>query len=101
MYSHEKKFYEKIYVKKKTGKGEDDETIVNLHDEFDEFARRDTPVSFLQLFCGTFTLFFIKIITSFCFAINLSRKLYKKIKEKEDKKRIINKRGYKIYHRDY
>ena len=95
MYSHEKKFYEKIYVKKKTGKGEDDETIVNLHDEFDEFARRDTPVSFLQLFCGTFTLFFIKIISSFCFAINLSRKLYKKIKEKEDKKESLTKEDIK------
>jgi lysophosphatidylcholine acyltransferase/lyso-PAF acetyltransferase len=91
MYSHVNKFYEKIYVKKKTGKGEEDETIVNLHDEFDEFARRDTPVSFLQLFFGTFTLFFIKIISSFCFAINLSRKLYKKIKEKEDKKEPLTK----------
>ena len=95
MYSHENKFYEKIYVKKKTGKGEEDETIVNLHDEFDEFARRDTPVSFLQLFCGTFTLFFIKIISSFCFAINLSRKLYKKIKEKEDKKEPLTKEDIK------
>ena len=92
MYNHEKKFYDPIYVKKKKDKGEEeDEIIVNLHDEFDEFARRDSPVSFFQLFCGTFTLFFIKIISSFFFAFRLSRKLSKKLQEKSSKKESLTK----------
>ena len=92
MYNHEKKFYDPIYVKKKKDKGEEeDEIIVNLHDEFDEFARRDSPVSFFQLFCGTFTLFFIKIISSFFFAFRLSRKLSKKFQEKQSKKESLTK----------
>ena len=95
MYRNEKKYYAPIYVKKKTGKGKDDETIVYLHDEFDEFTRRDTPVSFLQLFCGTFTMFFIKIISSFCLALRLSWILNKKIKEKEAKKEQLTKEDIK------
>ena len=95
MYNDEKKYYIPIYVKKKTGENKDDETIVNIHDEFDEFTRRDSPVSFIQLFCGTFTLFFIKIISAFIFAINLSRKLYKLLKEKEAKKEPYTKEEIK------
>ena len=50
MYKYEKDYYEPIYVLKKTGKGKDDEKRVYLHDEFDEFTRRDKPVSYLKLF---------------------------------------------------
>ena len=85
MYNYQIKYYKPIFIKKKTGKGKDDEIIVSLHDELDEFARRDRPPSFIKLFCGTFTLFFLKIITSFSFGINLSRKLFRRFKEKEDK----------------
>ena len=86
IYKNEKKFYQPLYVKKKTGEGKEEEVIVNIHDEFDEFTRRDNPVSYLQLFCGIFTLFFIKLFSSFYFGINFSRKLKKLLKEKEDKK---------------
>ena len=86
MYKYEKDYYEPIYVLKKTGKGKDDEKRVYLHDEFDEFTRRDKPVSYLKLFIGTFTLFFFKLFSSFFWAINLSMKLSKKLKEKEKNK---------------
>ena len=86
MYKYEKDYYEPIYVLKKTGKGKDDEKRVYLHDEFDEFTRRDKPVSYLKLFIGTFTLFFFKLFSSFFWAINLSLKLSKKLKEKEKNK---------------
>ena len=91
MYKNEKDYYEPIYVMKKTGPGKDDEKKVYLHDEFDEFTRRDAPVSFIKLFIGTFTLFFFKIISSMFFAATLSRKLSKKIKEKEEKKEPFTK----------
>ena len=91
MYKNEKDYYEPIYVMKKTGPGKDDEKKVYLHDEFDEFTRRDAPVSFIKLFIGTFTLFFFKIISSMFFAATLARKLSKKIKEKEEKKEPFTK----------
>ena len=96
MYKGEKKYYEPIFVKKKIGKGKDDEITVYLHDEFDEFTRRDKPPSFIKLFCGTFTLFFFKIISSFCFAINLSRKLYRILQEKEVKKESFTNEDIKL-----
>ena len=72
------------------------EITVYLHDEFDEFTRRDKPPSFIKLFCGTFTLFFFKIISSFCFAINLSRKLYRILQEKEVKKESFTNEDIKL-----
>ena len=86
MYKYEKDYYEPIFVMKKIGKGKDDEKRVYLHDEFDEFTRRDKPVSYLKLFFGTFTLFFFKLFSSFFWAINLSLKLSKNLKKKEKNK---------------
>ena len=86
IYKYEKDYYEPIYVMKKTGKGKDDEKRVYLHDEFDEYTRRDKPVSYLKLFFGTFTLFFFKLFSSFFWAINLSLKLSKNLKKKEKNK---------------
>ena len=86
MYKYEKDYYEPIYVMKKTGKGKDDEKRVYLHDEFDEFTRRDKPVSYIKLFLGTFTLFFFKLFSSFYWAVDLSIKLSKQLRQKEEKK---------------
>ena len=85
IYDHEKQYYDPIFVMKKTGEGKDDEKRVYLHDEFDEFTRRDTPVSYFKLFFGTFTLFFFKLFSSMFFAASLGRKLYKQLKQKEAK----------------
>ena len=95
MYKKEIGFYEPIYFTKKKEEGKEDETQVSLHDEFDEFTRRDKPVSYLQLFCGTFTLFFIKIISSFSFAISLSLKLARLLKEKALKNASFTKEDIK------
>ena len=95
MYKHEKDYYEPIFVLKKTGPGKDDEKRVYLHDEFDEFTRRDKPVSYLKLFIGTFTLFFFKLFSSFFFAISLSRKLYNQLKQKEAKNEPFTKEEIK------
>jgi hypothetical protein len=89
MYKYEKDYYEPIYVMKKTGKGKDDEKRVYLHDEFDEFTRRDKPVSYIKLFLGTFTLFFFKLFSSFYWAVDLSIKLSKQLRQKEEKKRAF------------
>ena len=91
MYKKEIGYYEPIYITKKKEKGKDDEIKVSLNDEFEEFARRDKPVSYLRLFCGTFTLFFIKIISSFSFAISFSLKISRLLKEKALKKESFTK----------
>ena len=91
IYKYEKDYYEPIYVMKKTGEGKDDEKRVYLHDEFDELTRRDKPVSFIKVFMGTFTLFFFKLLSSMYFAYSLGKKLYKQLKEKEEKKESFTK----------
>ena len=91
MYKYEKDYYEPIYVMKKTGEGKDDEKRIYLHDEFDEFTRRDKPVSYIKLFIGTFFLFFFKLFSSFYFAISLSWKLYNQLKRKKEKKEPFTK----------
>ena len=91
IYNGEKKYYEPIYVMKKTGEGKDDEKRVYLHDEFDALARKDDPVSFLKIFFGVFTIMFFKLIIAMSFAISLSLKLYNKLKKKEAKKENFTK----------
>ena len=91
IYKGEKKFYEPIYVLKKTGEGKDDEKRVYLHDEFDELARKDDPVSYPKLLFGVLTILIFKLIVSMCFAISLSIKLFKKLKKKEAKKEKFTK----------
>ena len=46
IYYREKHLYYPIYIKKRTRKGKDDKTIVNLHDQFEEFARRESGFIF-------------------------------------------------------
>ena len=91
IYNGEKKYYEPIYVLKKTGEGKDDEKTVYLHDEFDEFARKDSPVSFMRIFFGALTITLFKLFASMSFAISLSFKLFNKMKKKEAKKENLTK----------
>lgn len=101
IYNYQIKYYRPLFIKKKARKGKDEEEIIiSLNDELDEFARRDKPPSFIKLFCGIYTLFFFKIIASFSFGINLSRKLYKRLKEKENKKESFTKEDIKSIRED-
>ena len=86
IYKEEKKYYEPIYVLKKTGDKKDEEKMVYLHDEFDELARKDDPVSYPKLLFGLFTMVFVKLIIAMSFAYSLSLKLFKKFKKKQEKK---------------
>ena len=95
IYKEQKNYYEPMYVMKKTGEGKDDETTVSIHDEFDEFARRDTPVSFLKLYFGILTIALFKFILAVYFAITLSFKLSNQLKQKEEKKEKFTKEEIK------
>ena len=95
IYKGEKIYYEPIYVMKKVGEGKDDEKLVYIHDEFDEFARKDTPVSFLKLFFGAMTITLFKFFASISFAVSLSIKLFGQLKKKEEKKEKFTKEEIK------
>ena len=86
IYNGEKKYYEPIFVMKKTGEGKDDEKRIYLHDEFDELARKDDPISYWKIFFGVFTMIFVKLIISISLAIFFTLKMFKKFKEKNSKK---------------
>ena len=83
IYKGEKKYYEPIYVMKKTGDGK--EKKVYLHDEFDELARKDTPVSYIRLLFGVLTIFIFKLLVAMSFAEILAIKLFRKLKKKQEK----------------
>ena len=95
IYKGEKKYYEPIYVMKKIGEGKNNEKKVYLHDEFDELARKDTPVSYGRLLFGVLTIFIFKLILSMSFAGSLSRKLFKKLKQKKEKNEKFTKEEIK------
>ena len=85
VYTEEVQYYKPLYVTKKPQKEGEIEEKVNLHEEFEEFRRKDKPVNFLTLFIGVFIFgvirFFISII---CCAI-VSYKVNKRLKEKNFK----------------
>lgn len=84
VYKNEKKYYEPIYVNKKSKDGKEEVTVY-LHDEFDVFTRRDTPINYLKLFFGMITTAWIKFILSIIMSCILSYKLHKRAKEKNNK----------------
>ena len=68
IYKEEKPFYTPIFVTKKSAnEGEKDE-IVNIHNEFDEFSKKDKPINIFRLFIGVLTIFWIKFIKQFIYS---------------------------------
>ena len=97
IYKEEKKYYEPIYVLKKTGDKKDEEKMVYLHDEFDELAKKDDPVSYPKLLFCLFIMVFVKLIIAMSFAYSLSLKLFKNSKKTRNKGRIYERRNPRKY----
>lgn len=62
IYKEEKPFYTPIYVSKKPEKEGEIEEIINLHDEFEEYRRRDKPVNIITLFLGVVFFGLIRLL---------------------------------------
>ena len=62
IYNEQKIFYKPLFVNKKSKKEGEAEESVSIHDEFDEFAKRDEPINIIKLFIGILTLFWIRIL---------------------------------------
>ena len=84
VYKGEKKYYDPIFVNKKSKDGKE-EVTVSLHDEFDVFTRKDNPISYLKLFFGMITTAWIKLIISVIMSCILSFRLSKRAEEKNNK----------------
>ena len=85
IYNEQKDFYTPIYVTKKPSKEGEKEETVNIHDEFDEYTKRDEPVNFLRLFLGVLTLFWFKFLLDVGLIIYFNFKMMKINKAKNFK----------------
>jgi hypothetical protein len=86
IYKEQKQYYEPIYVTKKSKKEGEKEETVNIHDEFDEFTKRDEPINFITLFIGILTIFWIKVIFDLGLAFYHANNIFNISK----KKKILN-----------
>ena len=85
IYNEQKDFYTPIYVTKKPSKEGEKEETVNIHDEFDEYTKRDEPVNFLRLFLGVLTIFWFKFLLDVGLIIYFNFKMMKINKAKNFK----------------
>ena len=82
IYNQQKKYYVPLFVTKKSKKEGEKEETVNIHDEFDEFTRRDEPINFITLFIGVLTLFWIKFLLEFLISYYHANDIYNLEKKK-------------------
>ena len=100
IYNEERPFYKPLLVKKKTQKEGEKEETVNVHDEFDEYAKRDNPINLFKLFFGVLTIFWIRFILEIILLFYLNFVLIRRNKqkqfklEKEDIKYLIKMTNY-------
>ena len=101
IYKEQKQYYEPIYVTKKSKKEGEKEETVNIHDEFDEFTKRDEPINIIKLFIGILTIFWIKVIFDLGLAFyhannifNIAKKKKNSEYTKEESEYIINRTKY-------
>ena len=85
IYSDQSQYYKPIYVKKKSSKQGEKEETINLHDEFDEYSKKDKPVNALRLFLGVLTVFWFKFLSEVFLILYLNAKLLKRQKNKNNK----------------
>ena len=96
IYNEEKMYYKPVFVNKKTKKEGEIEGSVNIHDEFDEFAKRDEPINIIRLFIGVLTLFWIRILLDLGLAFYHGTSLFNYSKKrnfilkKEERDYIVN-----------
>ena len=97
IYNEQNQFYKPIYVTKKSKKEGEKETTVNIHDEFDEYTKRDQPINIIRLFISVLTLFWPKFIIDMSLSFYLSIHLFNFSNKKnfkltnEDVEYIVNK----------
>ena len=77
IYKEQDQYYKPIYVTKKSSKEGEKEETVNIHDEFDEFTKRDEPINIFKLFVGALTVFWVKFIVDVCLLLYFNSKLMK------------------------
>ena len=85
IYKEQEQYYKPIFVTKKSSKEGEKEEKVNIHDEFDEYTKKDEPINIFKLFIGVLTLFWVKLIGEICLLLYSNFKIMKINKEKNFK----------------
>ena len=85
VYKEEIEYYKPIYVIKKPSKEGEKVEAINLHDEFEEYRRKDKPISFIKLFIGVLLFGFIRFILNIIFTVIITYKALRKTKNKNNK----------------
>ena len=90
VYKEQKPYYTPLYVTKKSSKEGEKETIINLHDEFEEYRRKDEPVNFFSLFLGVLLFGAIRLILNIICTLVITYKTLSIINKKKLTKEDIN-----------
>jgi 1-acyl-sn-glycerol-3-phosphate acyltransferase len=90
VYKEQKPYYTPLYVTKKSSKEGEKETTINLHDEFEEYRRKDEPVDFFSLFLGILLFGAIKLIFNIICTLTITYKTLAIINKKKLTKEDIN-----------
>ena len=85
IYQDQSRYYKPLYVTKKGSKEGEKEETVNLHDEFDEYTKRDEPINVFRLFLGVLTVFWFKLIGEIGLIFYFNSIILKRNKEKNFK----------------
>lgn len=85
IYKEENQYYTPLYVTRKSQKeGEKDETI-NLHDEFEEYRKKDSPINIIKLFLGVLIFGTIRLFINIIFALIITFRAISRQKQKNFK----------------
>lgn len=85
VYKEEKQYYTPLYVTKTSSKEGEKDITINLHDEFEEYRKRDQPVNIFRLFLGVFFFGTIKLFLNIICALIITYKSLNRIKAKNSK----------------
>jgi lysophosphatidylcholine acyltransferase/lyso-PAF acetyltransferase len=83
VYKEQNQYYTPLYVTKKPSKEGEKEIKINLHDEFEEYNKRDQPINLFRLFIGVLFFGAIKLFLNIICALIITYKATKRVKDKK------------------
>ena len=83
VYKEQNQYYTPLYVTKKSSKEGEKEIKINLHDEFEEYNKRDQPINLFRLFIGVLFFGAIKLFLNIICALIITYKATKRVKDKK------------------
>ena len=85
IYKEENQYYTPLYVARKSQKEGEKDEIINLHDEFEEYRKRDHPINILKLFLGVLLFGTIRLFINIILALIITYRALNRVKERKFK----------------